>query len=72
MSDQPKSNDLAAKLAHCQAFKETQGVAGCAYLLRDGRCGFRRLREGPRRGEFPSLAELETCPREDETRRSNG
>lgn len=61
--DQPRDRGLVAKLAHCQAFEESPGVQGCAFLLRGGVCGYQRLREGPRRGQFPSLAEIERCPR---------
>lgn len=53
---------MMTKLEYCQNVKIAGEVQQCPYLAKGGICGFQRLREGPHKGQFPTLSEVDVCP----------
>ena len=37
-------------------------ASGCGHIARGGECHYRRIQNGERKGQYPSIAELERCP----------
>lgn len=58
MTKQPNGMDVAV----CQHVKIVGIEQQCPYLNRDGICGFQRNLDGPNKGKFATLAEVEACP----------